>query len=610
MSSKNRILADEINCLIHAYLQDSGFEHSSYALRNEARLDYSQHTNTPVRRGELVDLLSKALLYTEVESHWNMDPNKHCDAPFSLLLPHKCSFDATNSQPNPEPSSYQTTTTHPEVFPFTNGTTYTSTPTAQKRKASPVSFSDIRPEKRICVSEDIEMHSAPNVQNKTENGNAEKPLSENKESSELVETSQELNQVDNSNPATKPIIPECPVVLLCGHEAEVFVSEWNPVYPDLLATGSRDSTARIWSWQNTKLKLEQDTNSSHEISQDFRLSYPEPIVLSHTEKSGLPDIISLDWSPDGNLLATGSYNALLRVWNKNGEVYMIQTRHSDAIVSVQFSPNGKYMLSASLDGLVCVWNMMSRILHIEFHTESKCLDIDWLDDSTFVACSSNKDIKMVSIYPDDAFRTFIQSDQALRVFTGHTSEVNQVKFNKDKSLLASCSDDSTARIWAREAWTNADGSVITVSEPKLLCEAKVVLLGHSTSVVAIQWCPVKEGEVQSTLATCSFDKTARLWNTSDGSCLRILDSSTQPLLSISFDPTGHYLATGGEDGQLYIYDIATGEVSKNWPASGPGAGPIYDVNWQKFGGSQLAMCLGSKLVAVMDTDRLPKIIKS
>lgn len=175
MGSKKRISADEINCLIHAYLQDSGksvlptafhisfndllnsgFEHSSYALRNEARLDYSQHTNTPVRRGELVDLLSKALLYTEVECHWNMDPTKHCDAPFSLLLPHKCSFDATNSQPNPESPPHQTTS--PELFPFTNGTTHTSTPTGQKRKASSMSFSDVRPEKRICVPEDVEMH--------------------------------------------------------------------------------------------------------------------------------------------------------------------------------------------------------------------------------------------------------------------------------------------------------------------------------------------------------------------------------------------------------------------------------------------------------------------
>lgn len=64
------ISSDDINALIYSYLEDSGFNHSSYSLRHEARLDASPNLNVRIPRGELVNLLTKALLYTEVEAHW------------------------------------------------------------------------------------------------------------------------------------------------------------------------------------------------------------------------------------------------------------------------------------------------------------------------------------------------------------------------------------------------------------------------------------------------------------------------------------------------------------------------------------------------------------
>ena len=37
-----------------------------------------------------------------------------------------------------------------------------------------------------------------------------------------------------------------------------------------------------------------------------------------------------------------------------------------------------------------------------------------------------------------------------------------------------------------------------------------------------------------------------------------------------------------------------------------GTWPIYDVNWQKFGGRRLAMCMQSKIVGIVDTTRIPE----
>lgn len=108
----NIITADEVNCLIYSYLKDSGtlnvfpkrscsnrvglgFHHAAFAIKSEGHLDRSPNFSKHVPRGELVDLLSKALLYIEVETHWSEGSlTLNCRAPFSLLDKHTCDIDS------------------------------------------------------------------------------------------------------------------------------------------------------------------------------------------------------------------------------------------------------------------------------------------------------------------------------------------------------------------------------------------------------------------------------------------------------------------------------------------------------------------------------------
>ena len=70
--------------------------------------------------------------------------------------------------------------------------------------------------------------------------------------------------------------------ILRGHESEVFICAWNPMR-DLLASGSGDSTARIWD-------MSDNASTSHQL------------VLRHCIKQGgaeVPsnkDVTSLDWN--------------------------------------------------------------------------------------------------------------------------------------------------------------------------------------------------------------------------------------------------------------------------------------------------------------------------
>ena len=72
--------------------------HSAFVLRAEGHLEKSACYGQHVPRGELVELLSKALLYSEVEAHWRGNAlTKNCKASLSLLNKHVCSLDPTLS---------------------------------------------------------------------------------------------------------------------------------------------------------------------------------------------------------------------------------------------------------------------------------------------------------------------------------------------------------------------------------------------------------------------------------------------------------------------------------------------------------------------------------
>lgn len=77
-------------------------------------------------------------------------------------------------------------------------------------------------------------------------------------------------------------IPASKATVLRGHESEVFICAWNPT-TDLLASGSGDSTARIWDMS--------DNSTS-----------PNQLVLRHciqkggTEVPSNKDVTSLDWN--------------------------------------------------------------------------------------------------------------------------------------------------------------------------------------------------------------------------------------------------------------------------------------------------------------------------
>lgn len=69
--------------------------------------------------------------------------------------------------------------------------------------------------------------------------------------------------------------------------------------------------------------------------------------------------------------------------------------------------------------------------------------------------------------------------------------------------------------------------------------------------------------------------------------------------SISTDPTGQYLASGGDDGVLRVWDISLGKLMRSWKLAKSDDGAIHSVAWGPNPAIQcIAACIGNRLVFV------------
>ncbi|XP_054400262.1 cAMP-dependent protein kinase catalytic subunit PRKX-like isoform X1 [Pongo abelii] len=160
----------------------------------------------------------------------------------------------------------------------------------------------------------------------------------------------EENRAHSVNNHAKPMeidgeveIPSSKATVLRGHESEVFICAWNPV-SDLLASGSGDSTARIWN-------LNENSNGGS-----------TQLVLRHCIREGghdVPsnkDVTSLDWNTNGTLLATGSCDGFARIWTEDGNLASTLGQHKGPIFALKWNRKGNYILSAGVDKTTIIWD--------------------------------------------------------------------------------------------------------------------------------------------------------------------------------------------------------------------------------------------------------------
>lgn len=351
------------------------------------------------------------------------------------------------------------------------------------------------------------------------------------------------------------------------HQSEVFMCAWNPIFTDLIATGSGDASARIWQMGGT--------SASSGLASVKLL----PHGTDPRDKKN-KDVTTLEWSSDGMLLATGSYDGVARIWARNGALIHTLRGHKGPIFSLKWNKQGNYLLSGSYDKTTIVWDVSGStgVVEQQFTDhDAPALDVDWKDNTTFASCSTDRTVHICRV----------GLSQPIKVYKGHTDEVNAVKWDPSGRLLASCSDDCTAKVWDMESDRT---------------DPLYDFTSHEQEIYTVKWSPTGPGSKNPTkkamLATASFDGSVRLWNIEDGSCYRVFSRHRDSVYSVAFSPSGDYLASGSLAGQLYIWKIAEGRHVKSYK----GKGDIFEVAWNKEE-TRVAACFSSNVVAILDFDR-------
>ncbi|KZV60405.1 WD40 repeat-like protein [Peniophora sp. CONT] len=424
MTGQMTLKADEINTLVHCYLQESGFKHAAFSLRGEAQLDAFDTFKKNVPYGELISLLGKALLYNEAEKHYvgKDEMVTNCTSPFYLMEEHVCNVD-----PKLKPSATLESAIEKRKAAETNN---------HKDVVKPV----VKPEKP--PSTDGTLVQARSVVQELKGGTKMRvelpgaPIREVDFLSAVVGEQYDITRL-----------------IECGG-SELFCVSWNPREPHLLAAGSKDGTVHL-----------KRLGMSHGPAG----ATPNNIALKlGADVDG--DLTSLDWNATGTLLAIGCYDHKVRVVTSNGQLHMEGAMHRSPVFSARFSKDGHWLVSAGLDHATCVWNITEKKLHKYAKHEGCCLDVEWITNEVFAFCGSDQKIHVMHIDDTDPFATFI----------GHTSEVNTIQVDPTGSMLASCSDDYTASIWNVSNMSKRSNMTIEITQ-------RVALVGHEEPVNNIGW---------------------------------------------------------------------------------------------------------------------------
>ncbi|KAI9246205.1 WD40-repeat-containing domain protein [Sporodiniella umbellata] len=296
------------------------------------------------------------------------------------------------------------------------------------------------------------------------------------------------------------VIPNAIRATLKGHEGNVKCIEFIGEEGKKIVSGSSDNTLRIWETETGRCLdvLESHRSRIWDVSStqlgEFVASASgdatvkiwnlknKKAVSTLTGHSG--DVYSVRYHPEENHLVSGGYDKTVRLFDiHTGTIVKTFPGHQLAVTKTIFNPLGNLIISGSKDNTIKFWDIVSGlcIRTLSFHL-GEVTSVEMNTSGTLLLSSSKDnsnrllDVRMVRPLRklkghQNTSKNFIRANfanhhlimggsedgivsiwdqetgEVLQKLRGHTGVVYEAAWNPKQGLLASCSDDQTAKIW-------------------------------------------------------------------------------------------------------------------------------------------------------------------
>ncbi len=246
------------------------------------------------------------------------------------------------------------------------------------------------------------------------------------------------------------------------------------------------------------------------------------------------EVNSVAFSRDGRLIAAGSYDGSVRVWDATTLEPLQQFQNpSNRVNSIAFSPAGDRLVAGGQDTAVRIWTLDSGAETQLSGPTAAVRAVAFSPDGRRIAAGSDDGV--LYIWSDTEDPPALE-----RLLSGHTSYVTSVAFSPDGATVAAGGEDDTIRLW-----NTATGA------------PRSVLRGHTSTVTSVAFNP---GGTR--LVSTSADHTVRVWDLLTESEVATLQAHTENINDAAFSADGSLIVSAGsgiEDNTVRFWDAQSGQ---------------------------------------------------
>ncbi|MCA9070905.1 MAG: PD40 domain-containing protein, partial [Planctomycetaceae bacterium] len=189
--------------------------------------------------------------------------------------------------------------------------------------------------------------------------------------------------------------------VLKGHTYRVFDLEWHPEGTTLASAGDR--SLRLWTLDGTPIRTVKTENS---YINTLAWKHDGNEIVTGTQHDSVLRIVNVEgnadraigenldggaariaWHPKGNQIAVGCRDKFTRLFTEDGRPGAILARHYYHVRALDWSPDGE-RLATSGDALLRIWNRQGVLLSETKESEKGNTALDWSPDGTAIAVVS------------------------------------------------------------------------------------------------------------------------------------------------------------------------------------------------------------------------------